>query len=323
MDREQWLAERMTGIGGSDSAAACGMSRYKSRYALWLEKTGMVPGVSETEPMRWGNLLEPIVRQEYCNRTGNVVLTPNSILRHPQYPFILGNVDGIVEGQPRGYEGKTARSADGWGDEGTNEVPDEYAIQVQHYMLVTGLPVFDVAVLIGGSDFRMYEVEADPEFQDLILEQEIEFWQLVQNGIEPQADSSEDVRRRWPASTARSLVVPENVVNWAHMLAAVRAKKAVLEDAEDRILASIQQHMADSESISTPSGEVLATWKSARGRVNFDVERFKQDHPELHKQYLRQGEGSRRFLLKVKDTSDEQRHIDDTERIEQRISGAA
>jgi hypothetical protein len=33
---------------------------------------------------------------------------------------------------------------------------------VQHYLAITAMPVADVAVLIGGSDFRIYEVPADP-----------------------------------------------------------------------------------------------------------------------------------------------------------------
>ena len=39
MLREEWLALRKQGIGGSDAAAACGLSRWKSPLGLWLEKT--------------------------------------------------------------------------------------------------------------------------------------------------------------------------------------------------------------------------------------------------------------------------------------------
>ena len=38
--RQAWLAERRTGIGGSDAAAACGLSKYKTRLELWLDKRG-------------------------------------------------------------------------------------------------------------------------------------------------------------------------------------------------------------------------------------------------------------------------------------------
>lgn len=296
--REEWLAERRTGIGGSDAAPACGQSKWKSRYRLWLEKRGMVPDGPETEPMLWGNRLEPIVRQEYANRTGRELVTPGVILRHPKYPCLLANIDGQAIHENRGYEGKTSRTGEGWGDPGTNEIPDEYTLQVQHYMLVTGLPVFDVAVLIGGSDFRIYEVEADKELQELIIDKELDFWSLVESGSEPEAESPEDTRIRWPSSTQRSLVAPENVVGAASLLARTKEKKAELEAMEALLAAQIQQHMQDAEALSLPNGKILATWKSAKPSQKFDLDAFKAAHPDLYTAFLRTSESSRRFLLK-------------------------
>lgn len=295
--REQWLAERQTGIGGSDAAAACGLSKWKTRYRLWLEKRGMLPPSDETEPMRWGTKLEPIVRQEYADQTGREIVTPTAMIRHPSYPQLLANLDGIAS-EGRGYEGKTSRTSDGWGEPGTNEIPDEYTLQVQHYMLVTGLPVFDVAVLIGGSDFRIYEVEADTELHEMLLEQELAFWRLVESGEEPEAESPEDTRVRWPASQPKSIVASEAVIEAARKLAAIKQRKAEVEAEEARLAAFVQQAMRDSEAISTPDGKIIATWKSAKATERFDGKAFAAEHPELHGKYLRRGESSRRFLLK-------------------------
>ena len=35
---EEWLELRKNGIGGSDAAVVCGISRYKSPVELWMEK---------------------------------------------------------------------------------------------------------------------------------------------------------------------------------------------------------------------------------------------------------------------------------------------
>ncbi|WP_410960483.1 YqaJ viral recombinase family protein, partial [Salmonella sp. SAL4361] len=40
VNRDQFLAGRKKGIGGSDVAAILGFSPYKSPYQLWLDKTG-------------------------------------------------------------------------------------------------------------------------------------------------------------------------------------------------------------------------------------------------------------------------------------------
>ena len=39
VNRDQFLAGRKKGIGGSDVAAILGFSPYKSPYQLWLDKT--------------------------------------------------------------------------------------------------------------------------------------------------------------------------------------------------------------------------------------------------------------------------------------------
>lgn len=71
LSRDDWLAVRKTGIGGSDAAAAVGLSPYKSQLELWLEKTGrdaglVTPDPQDTkEPVYWGTLLEPIVAAAY------------------------------------------------------------------------------------------------------------------------------------------------------------------------------------------------------------------------------------------------------------------
>lgn len=296
--RETWLAERRTGIGGSDAAAACGLSKWKTRYRLWLEKLGRTE-TPETERMRWGTKLEPIVRQEYSNRTGRTLVTPNAILRHPKHHFALANVDGIVEGELRGYEGKTARTAEGWGEPGSDDIPIEYGAQVQHYMAVTGLAVFDVAVLIGGSDFRIYEVPADYQVQEIILDQEREFWRLVETETEPEVESPEDTRARWPKSTAgRNVVASSEIEEMATALAVSKAAASRYEDSTEYLAAQIQKFMGDAEGLQTPDGRILATWKSPKPSNRFDMDAFKAEHPDLYKAFLRTGEGSRRFLLK-------------------------
>ena len=41
-DRDAWLKMRTQGIGGSDAGTIVGLNPWKSKYELWLEKTGQV-----------------------------------------------------------------------------------------------------------------------------------------------------------------------------------------------------------------------------------------------------------------------------------------
>ena len=63
MTRTEWLAERRKSIGGSDAATILGMNPYRSRYNLWLEKTGgLFPDeICDRESVRLGNDLEEYV----------------------------------------------------------------------------------------------------------------------------------------------------------------------------------------------------------------------------------------------------------------------
>lgn len=299
ISREEWLAERRMGLGGSDAAPACGLSKWKTPLELWLDKRGELEPSPETEQMRWGTLLEPVVRQEYSNRTGRTVVVPQKIIRHAAVDFALVNVDGIAD-ESRLYEGKSARTAEGWGEPGTNEIPLEYMLQCQHGMFVTGLLVTDVAVLVGGSDFRLYEVPADPELQAMLMEREAAFWAMVKSGQPPAPMSREDVKRRWRVSSGASVAADEQTETIAHALRRAKDLATALEGKIDEYTALLQTRMGEAAELTGLDSEVLATWKNTAGQRRLDIERLKAEQPGIYKSYLRDAVPQRRFLLKVK-----------------------
>lgn len=296
--RKAWLLERRTGIGGSDAAASVGLSKWKTPIELWLDKRGELPD-RQTEPMKWGTLLEPVVRQEYANRTGRSVMVPGRILRHATVSFAILTTDGIADGS-RLYEGKTARTDEGWGEPGSADVPQDYMLQVQHGLFVTGLAVCDVAVLVGGSDFRLYEVPADRELQALLIDRERDFWRHVETNTPPEPINREDVKRRWRFSNGKQCQGADVDAGRALYLARCKALIKALEDEEKSATADLQGIMRDAGELLAPGGEVLATWNNTAGAERFDVERFKEEHPDLYRSYLKTAAGSRRFCLKLK-----------------------
>lgn len=300
--RAAWLIERRSGIGGSDSAAAVGLSKWKTPLELFLDKRGELE-TAENEPMRWGNLLEPVVRQEAADRLGLTIEVPNRIIRHPTVHFAIATVDGIgfrPHGPKRMYEGKTARTADGWGEPGSAEIPQDYFFQCQHGMFVTRLEVTDVAVLIGGSDFRLYEVPADREFQQMLIEQEREFWAMVQSNTPPEPVNAEDVKRRWKLSRGKQFLAGGAEAEKASILRRAKDMAKFLKDRIEEIETELQSQMKDAAELVGPDGELLATWKNIKANPKFDLELFKEEHPELHASYLKDPGHQRRFLLKVK-----------------------
>lgn len=298
-DRSAWLAERRTGIGGSDVAPILGLSPYRTPLDVYREKRGEAGDDSDSAPKLWGRLLEPVIRQRYSDVTGRAVLVPNGMLRHQRHHFMVANLDGFTEDR-RVFEAKTARTGAGWGEPGTDEVPDEYALQVQHYLAVTGFPVADVAVLIGGSDFRIYVVEADPSLQSDLIEAEAEFWDRVVRGDEPPPVSFAEAQQRYGRLAAAGSVqaAPDVAEAWAE---ARRLRQQIKEleaakEAADAVLLNALGEAGDT--LVGPDGRVLATWKLAKAPQRFDVAAFKAANPDLAAQFTQPGIPSRRLLIK-------------------------
>ena len=296
----QWLEERRKGIGGSDIAAVMGLSPWKTAYQVYQEKRKEVANWEGNEATDWGKRMEPAIRQWYSDTTGRSVRVPEKIITHSRYPFMLASIDGFTDDPLRGLEIKTARSVKGWGEPGSNEIPDYYILQVQHYMTVTAFPVFDVAVSIGGGSPVLYEVPEDRELQEMIIDACAAFWQRVVDGNPPDAVSFSDAVARFGKSAAKGAVIasPGVCLDVAD-LRAVRDEKAALEAKEEEIKGRLIAVLGDAgDTLVDAGGETLLTYRLANGRKTFDAKAFEKDHPDIYQKYVKQSEPVRRFLLK-------------------------
>jgi putative phage-type endonuclease len=295
-DRAAWLEQRRSGIGGSDAPAILGVSRFATPLDVYFDKRGLVPDRPPNGAMEWGTRLEPLVRQAYAEATGRTVRVPTTILRHPTHAFMLGSIDGVTE-DGRLVEIKTSRSAEGWGEPGSDEVPDAYLVQVQHYLTVTGLTLADVAVLIGGSDFRLYEVPADPDLQATLIDIEGAFWDRVQRGDPPDPVTYADAQKRWPTSSARIVQAPAEVFEAVQRLHAAKVRETEAEKEADALQAAICAAMGEGD-VLVYGDATLATWKAGKAPLRFNTDAFKAAHPDLYAEFAKPGSASRRFLLR-------------------------
>ncbi|MBO0738759.1 MAG: YqaJ viral recombinase family protein [Alphaproteobacteria bacterium] len=272
-------AEHLTGIGGSQSSIALGCNPWQSRHDLWLEKTGLVtepiPVPPEVEEIRyWGNLMEPILCDEFRRRTGKRVVKPTDMLRHPEYPFMIAHLDGIDIDDPRRIvEIKTARSPRGWGESGSNEIPLHYLVQVQHYLIVTGREVASVAALIGGNDFRIFEVPYDARFAEEIIEAERAFWELVVRREPPEPVTLGDMIKRWGRAAAEDAVLAgREEIEAVRRMIEVRDQIKYLEIAETEARAVCLRALADrGDVLVNAAGVPLVSWRLDNGRKEYTV----------------------------------------------------
>jgi putative phage-type endonuclease len=196
--REQWLAERRTGLGGSDVAALFGYGYRHTAYSLYLEKSGLLPPQPVTPQQTWGQRVEQAILDEYHARMGDEITvirnTLSAVIRDPEKPFLLGTLDATAFDDHHNWivDAKnviTFNSAE-WGQDGTELCPKGLAIQMLHYMgLCPEMEFAHLAALIGGSDLRVIRVPRSEKLIRIIRERAERFWlEHVVAGVAPEED---------------------------------------------------------------------------------------------------------------------------------------
>lgn len=288
MHYDVWLEWRRKGIGGSDASVVCGINRYKSPMELWLDKTGQLPCRESGEAAYWGTQLEALVREEFTKRTGIEVQQVYQLLQSEAYPFMLANLDGMCihpEYGECGFEAKTASAykTGEWED----TIPDEYQLQIQHYMAVTGYKGFYIAVLIGGNTFRWRFVERDEELIAMLIELESEFWHLVENNIPPALDGSETsakfLAERFQGSIPASRIsLAETALELVHKYKdACEQLETVTQQKQES--ENLLKQMLGSNEIGTVGNHIIS-WKSVV-QERLDSKTLKAEHPTLYRKY--------------------------------------
>lgn len=89
LSREQWLAMRKGGIGGSDAGAVCGLNPYRSPFSVYMDKTSDAAPEEDNERMRQGRDLEDYCARRFSEATGLKVRRSNYLYRHEEHPFML------------------------------------------------------------------------------------------------------------------------------------------------------------------------------------------------------------------------------------------
>ena len=314
-------AERSKVIGGTDAGIIAGYNPWTTSFDLYMEKKGQVPPKDMNMAMEVGLALEPVVADKYIREmNGEVRLITPELMRHPKHSFIVGHLDRLVfplddSGKPiRGLEIKTTNpfnSAD-WGQMWSDEIPKMYFAQVMHYMAITGLDHFDVPVLIGNNDFRVYRVHRQDAVISALLELELIFWENLQNDRPPEVSagkrSQEYLNSRYPKDSGIELVVAddEDIFQIIKELADVRLKAKTMEKVESGFKNRIMAYMGDASKLTCSIGSI--SWKKAKDGQKVDWDKLAaeaQIPADLIASHTTVKEGSRSFRPYFKNGGDE------------------
>ena len=300
-----WFEQRLDGLGGSDAAAVLGVDRFRSPFAVYVEKTERLVENVDNDAMEWGRRLEEPVAQAFADRTGYEVRPAPAAYAHPAHPYLRCNLDRLVyepgADDPVGLlEVKTAGPyvADSWED----GVPLYYRVQVHHELAVTGLPRAWVAVLIGGRDFRTFEVPRDEATIDALVAREAEWWRshveaLVPPPVDGDESTVEALKRLYADVVEESEVdLPDDAETLLLELQASKGRAANEERLQAQIQNELRAALGNAE-VGLIDGVPAVTWK-AQGWSRVELDELRAAHPAIVQEFTRTG--TRRVLRIVK-----------------------
>ena len=289
MGREEWLRWRTKGIGGSDVSVIAGVNPFRSIFQLWLEKTGQVePEETENDNTHFGNVLEPVVKREFSKRTGLKVRAKRALLQSKEYPFMLADLDGVIyeNGKMNLFEAKTASAykQEIW----EKGIPEEYVLQVQHYMAVTGAEKTYLAALVGGNRFYWKVVRRDEQKIAEIIALEKAFWEEnVLAGKEPVPDGSgattDFLNEKYASSNGNTILLPEEALGLCRRYEELSGQLNELQDKKDAVSNQLKNFLKNNES--GVIGEYRVTWKQVTS-MTFDKKRLEKENHALYEEYL-------------------------------------
>lgn len=287
ISREEWLAWRRTGIGGSDAAAVIGLNPFRSRIEVYADKMGMMPEKEDTESMRLGRDLEDYVAQRFCEETGKKVRRNNFMWCHDEHRCMIADVDREIIGENAGLECKTTQA---WGGKVImkGEIPLTYYVQCMHYMAVMGYDRVYLAVLIFGKGFFHFTIERDEDEIAALVAAEAAFWRdHVQAGISPDPDGSQSAEQAvdaiWGNRAQEDELLMFDFSNDMRELCDLAAAEKEIKRRKDaikqRLQAALGEHMVGS------SDRYVITWRPQE-RSSIDSRRLYRERPDIYREYL-------------------------------------
>lgn len=321
---EKWLEIRRHGIGGSDVAAILGLSPWRTPVQVWQDKTGQGEKQPESASMYWGKQLEDLVAKEFQRRMGMKVQRINRVIRDGENGWMVANIDrAIINPAIRGnvrvldeeskikenkgrrittdaiLECKTAHSfsAQEWGYTQEyeikknqlvteHEIPVFYETQVQWYMAITGAAVCYLAVLIGGSDFRVYLIRRNEEVINVLKKKCWEFWSnCVLSNKAPDPVDIDDVKRLFKIDTGEMAEASNDIAADIGELITLKEKVKTLEEQQGALAMRITEALGEKLGF-TIGGNKAVTFKTQTTR-RFDSTKFRKEEPALYEKYVK------------------------------------
>ena len=275
-------------IGGSDIAVIMGLSAFKRRWDLLLEKAGLkednFPGNLFTE---YGHIMEPKIRA-YVNEKYNTNFVPNR------------DIDGDIRCHTDGFDGECVLEIKTTSNVYASvDAYKVYLVQLVKYMEENGVQKGKLAVYSRPEDLSR---EFDPDrlqVFDISAKQYVSLLDVVNQEIDRFRTDLARLKEN-PLLTEQdflrasgSLITLSNkVVEFEKQIASMKEIENQLKEAKKALFNEMLKHNV--KSWVTPNGTKITRVDEVPGSTKwvkeFDAEAFKRENPALYGMYLHEVE---------------------------------
>jgi putative phage-type endonuclease len=282
-DRPRWLAERRSGIGGSDVAALMGEGKYSTEFEVWLDKTGRVADKELTIQMEMGARMESAIAEKFSDDYA-LEVRRRGMLRSKTHPVHLYNADRLVEDgyllEIKVVNGFFKMPADLTVRGG---IPGHWYWQDIEGLLVTGRQGIYHAVAIGNHDFQVRTLDrSDPQVAadiERLREVVTPWWQeYVIEGKVPSMGAPPAIPSDLPEKDRFSFFIPEEGFEIRDRLREIRETKRELEAEDKEIKAKLQAETGGARWIYA-DGRPILELNPRSGRKTFNKKAFFGESP--------------------------------------------
>ena len=276
IDRSSW-------IGGSDVPCIMGISPFKTRYQLLLEKAGLVENEFEGNKYTvYGQKMEPQIR-DYINRKRKKKFEPNKA------------VSGDIRCHTDGFNGECVLEI-----KTTSQIyqtVDEYKVylvQLLLYMQINGVKKGLLAVYERPDDFnpvfdekrlQIHEIKAG-EYKDLTMQINAEIDRFRSDLARLKENPLLTEQDFLPTELA---TLSNRVLEFENRLAEYKTIEQQYKDMKQQLFEMMEKY--DVKSWRTVNNVLITrvdgTEPTVETVVEFDVDRFKEDHTDIYNDYCK------------------------------------
>lgn len=309
---DEWKEMRTKGIGGSEAGTAMGIGNGLTQ--LILKKTGRYveqPADRKTQfRFDYGHSMEPVLGNYFAGITGFRVFEDRRMFRHPQFQWMIADVDGFaydLDGTKVGLEFKTSGDImkSSWvsgiyGQDGLVGRP-EYIWQVRHYMVVLNIWRFYIICGFGNNpdDVRIVRVDRDFQSERQLIDREKEVWHYTETGEVPVLPSYtraefDAVKDSFTPDAACSISIelPESMkdtlntyMDLSSQKTALQAKIREIEAKQNGLRIPLINALGSAQTATLKDGEkVYSISYKPTVKETADKEKLLTDYPEVWKE---------------------------------------